>query len=157
VPKTKKSPTATPSEKPPATVDDEPPQDTDTDGVIENPGTETDEANPDQGDIRVAEVPQVAVDFEVLRQDDTGYAARIVVRNQGADLSGGWTLELPVGGQVTAVDGVPWEQRGGPLLITPVTPLAAGDELTITFDADGTAESPSECTLSEGECRLSAV
>ncbi len=157
VPKTKKTPTATPSKKPPVSVDDEPTQDSGSDGVIEDPGTTTDEAAPDQGDIRVAEAPQVAVGFEVLRQDDIGYTARIVVRNEGAELSGGWTLEFPVGGEVTAVDGVQWEQRGGTLVITPEASLAAGEELTITFDANGTAEQPSDCTLSEGECRLSAV
>lgn len=156
VPKTKKTPAATPSKKPPATVDDEPTQDTDSVGEIEDPGTATDEETPDQRDIRVAEIPQVALGFEVLRQDDIGYTARIVVRNEGADLSG-WTFELPVGGQVTAVDSGQWEQRGGILVITPDAALAAGDELVITFDGDGTAEQPSECTLSEGECRLSTV
>lgn len=154
-PKAEKPRTLTPSRKPPVVVDDEPIQAEDNGENVQDvvpPGDETAQAEDDS---RLA-APQVALGFEVLREDEAGYSARLVIRNDGADLSG-WTLELPVGGQVTAVNGVEWEQLGGTLVITPAESLPSGGELTIEFDADGVAEPPVECSLSEGECRVTVA
>ncbi|MCT9931432.1 hypothetical protein N5079_14520 [Planotetraspora sp. A-T 1434] len=53
------------------------------------------------------------------------------------------------------MDGFQWEQHGDTLSITSDEPLAAGDKLTITLDAQGTAEPPGDCTLTDGDCGVS--
>ncbi|MEZ0074289.1 hypothetical protein [Planotetraspora sp. GP83] len=101
-----------------------------------------------------ADTARVSLAFEVTRQDEDGYSARLVVRNEAADLSS-WTIELPIGGQVVSVDGFQWEQHGDTLSITSDEPLTAVDKVTVTLDAHGTAEPPADCTLRDGDCGVS--
>jgi hypothetical protein len=157
-PAAKKSGGAAPARKQrPAVVEDEPADNFDDDTVAEDPAPAdgpADDEGADQDAVQVAST-QVSVAFDVVSQDEAGYSARLAVRNEGDDLSG-WTLEIPVGGQVTEVDGAAWEQRGGTLVIRVDEPLLSGEGLTIVFNAVGAPEAPAECVVSGGTCRVSA-
>ncbi|MEV4455863.1 hypothetical protein [Microbispora sp. NPDC049633] len=95
----------------------------------------------------------VRVRFTVRRHDESGYTARLAVRNEGPALPD-WTIRLAVGGQVTAVEGADWEQRGDTLTLNSRTALDEGGALTLTIQADGAPAAPADCVLSGGRCEV---
>ncbi|MGW5262927.1 hypothetical protein ACWEQG_18285 [Microbispora sp. NPDC004025] len=95
----------------------------------------------------------VRVRFTVRRHDESGYTARLAVRNEGPALPD-WTIRLAVGGQVTAVEGADWEQRGDTLTLSSRTALDEGGALTLTIRADGASAAPADCVLSGGRCEV---
>ncbi|MBB2746609.1 UNVERIFIED_ORG: cellulase/cellobiase CelA1 [Microbispora rosea subsp. rosea] len=97
--------------------------------------------------------PAVRVRFTVTDRDESGYAARIAVRNEGPALPA-WTIRLAVGGQVTAVEGADWRQQGDTLTLSSQAALDEGGTLTLTVHADGASAAPADCVLSEGRCEV---
>ncbi|WP_182906430.1 hypothetical protein [Microbispora sp. H13382] len=95
----------------------------------------------------------VRVRFTVTDRDESGYTARLAVRNEGPALPA-WTIRLAVGGQVTAVEGADWEQRGDTLTLSSQTALGERGALTLTIHADGASAAPADCVLSEGRCEV---
>ncbi|MEN3534528.1 hypothetical protein AAH991_05395 [Microbispora sp. ZYX-F-249] len=95
----------------------------------------------------------VRVRFTMTRHDESGYTARLAVRNEGPALPA-WTIRLAVGGQVTAVEGADWKQRGDTLTLSSQTALDEGGALTLTVHADGASAAPADCVLSEGRCEV---
>ncbi|MBO4274101.1 hypothetical protein [Microbispora triticiradicis] len=97
----------------------------------------------------------VRVTYSAAGRRGAAYTARLAVRNEGPALSS-WTLRLPVGGRVTAVQGVSgWEQQGDTLVVTG-GPLAEGGEIGVAFDAEGASHTPAECSLAEGSCAVAS-
>ncbi|MEW9534060.1 hypothetical protein [Microbispora sp. NPDC049125] len=113
-------------------------------------------ADADDPQARADAPGDVSVDFAVTGRDRRGYAAQLAVRNEGAALSS-WTIELPVGGRVTGVEGADWRQDGGTLVVTSGDPLTEGGELRIAFDAVGDPRTPGECVLAGGDCAVAAT
>ncbi|MFG1863859.1 hypothetical protein [Microbispora bryophytorum] len=97
--------------------------------------------------------PAVRVRFTVSARDESGYTARIAVRNEGPALRS-WTIRLAAGGQVTAVEGADWRQQGDTLTLSSRAALAAGGTLTLIVHADGASAAPAGCVLSEGRCEV---
>ncbi|MEU6409888.1 hypothetical protein [Microbispora sp. NPDC046933] len=97
--------------------------------------------------------PEVRVRFTVTHRDESGYAARIAVRNEGPALPS-WTIRLAVGGQVTAVEGADWRQQGSTLVLSAENSLDEGGTLTLAIHADGASAAPADCVLSEGRCEV---
>ncbi|MEU7882663.1 hypothetical protein [Microbispora bryophytorum] len=97
--------------------------------------------------------PAVRLRFTVSARDESGYTARIAVRNEGPALRA-WTIRLAAGGQVTAVEGADWRQQGDTLTLSSRAALAGGGTLTLTVHADGASAAPAGCVLSEGRCEM---
>ncbi|MBD3138010.1 hypothetical protein [Microbispora bryophytorum] len=97
--------------------------------------------------------PAVRVRFTVSARDESGYTARIAVRNEGQALRA-WTIRLATGGQVTAVEGADWRQQGDTLTLSSRAALAEGGTLTLIVHADGASAAPAGCVLSEGRCEV---
>ncbi|ETK31802.1 hypothetical protein [Microbispora sp. ATCC PTA-5024] len=97
----------------------------------------------------------VSLRFAVTRRDGNGYAAELSIRNQAAAL-GSWSVEIPVGGEVADVQGAEWRQSGDTLVLSSSEPLAQGDDVRISFEADGDPQSLDQCTLAGGECTVDA-
>ncbi|MEU8274714.1 hypothetical protein ACFYOK_25175 [Microbispora bryophytorum] len=95
----------------------------------------------------------VRLRFTVSARDESGYTARIAVRNEGPALRA-WTIRLAVGGQVTAVEGADWRQQGDTLTLSSRAALAGGGTLTLIVHADGASGAPAGCVLSEGRCEV---
>ncbi|WP_169947585.1 hypothetical protein [Microbispora sp. H11081] len=144
-------------------VDDAPAAVTDVDGGVADtvPG---DEPVPDGGDLggkpgadgtgsALHGDAAVGVRFTVTGRHESGYTARLVVRNEGPALPA-WTIRLSVGGLVTAVDGADWTQRGDALTLSSRTALDEGGALTLTISADGASAAPGGCVLFEGRCEV---
>ncbi len=97
----------------------------------------------------------VRVTYSAAGRRGAAYTARLAVRNEGPALSS-WTLRLPVGGRVTAVQGASgWEQQGDTLVVTGES-LAEGGEIGVAFDAEGASRTPAECSLAEGSCAVAS-
>ncbi|GAA0376582.1 hypothetical protein GCM10009530_28870 [Microbispora corallina] len=97
----------------------------------------------------------VSLRFAVTRRDGNGYAAALSIRNEAAAL-GSWSVEIPVGGQVVDVQGAEWRQSGDTLVLSSPDPLAQGDDVRISFEADGDPQPLDQCTLAGGECTVDA-
>lgn len=94
----------------------------------------------------------ITVDFGVVTEKAEVYTAELVV-TAGERLTD-LTLSLPVGGEVTSVSGAGWEQNGDTLVIGPAASLEAGENLVLTFTAQGRAQAPRSCWSTRGECSV---
>ncbi|GGQ03241.1 hypothetical protein GCM10010140_36900 [Streptosporangium pseudovulgare] len=118
------------------------------------PVEQTPETQPSTAEPAAASVPGAAlrVGFGVVRQRQQAYTARLVVaadeRLSGLDLS------LPVGGEVTSVEGAGWRQDGDTLVIESAEDMDAGERLVLTVTAQGRAETPRTCHSPQGECTV---
>ncbi|GAA3425200.1 hypothetical protein GCM10018953_23830 [Streptosporangium nondiastaticum] len=127
----------------------ETPQATTPPPVEQTPDTQSSTAEP-----AAASVPGAAlrVGFGVVRQRQQAYTARLVVaadeRLPGLDLS------LPVGGEVTSVEGAGWRQDGDTLVIESAEDMDAGERLVLTVTAQGRAETPRTCRSPQGKCTV---
>ncbi|MFF0308010.1 hypothetical protein ACFYSC_11305 [Streptosporangium sp. NPDC004379] len=125
------------------------PQATTPPPVEQTPETQSATAEP-----AAASVPGAAlrVGFGVVRQRQQAYTARLVVaadeRLPQLDLS------LPVGGEVTSVEGAGWRQDGDTLVIESAEDMDAGERLVLTVTAQGRAETPRTCHSTQGECTV---
>ncbi|GGO04622.1 hypothetical protein GCM10010116_09220 [Microbispora rosea subsp. aerata] len=124
--------------------------------ALDDTGNGEDGAGAGQTDSALAaDAPAVRVRFTVTRRDESGYTARLTVRNEGPALPE-WAIRLVVGGRVTAVDGADWRQREDILTLSSQTALREGDTLTLTIHADGAAVAPADCVLAEGRCEATS-
>jgi hypothetical protein len=98
----------------------------------------------------------VAVDFALSGVTDDGYTGELTVSNMGSKLKG-WSLRVPVGGDVTGADGAAWVQEGDILVLSSTHALRAHEQILISFAADGDPTLPNSCELSGGSCRLNVT
>ncbi|WP_248958180.1 cellulose binding domain-containing protein [Sphaerisporangium perillae] len=137
-------PSRSPSDTPEPTLTDE-----DTEITTPEASPEADQADP------VVAPGRVAVDFGVSEVTGTGYTGRLTITNTGSALDG-WSVRVPVGGDVTDVTGAEWTQEGDVLALTSTGTLAEGEQAVISFTADGDSAVPETCELNGGRCRLQA-
>ncbi|MCW2878774.1 MAG: glycoside hydrolase family 48 [Sphaerisporangium sp.] len=150
-----------PTPKPSRTVRDTPTPDATPDPTPDPTPNDTESASPDptpQPDKRAPLVSRgrVAVDFGVSDVTGTGYTGRLTITNSGAALDG-WSVRVPVGGHVTAVDGADWTQEGDILVLTSTNALGENEQAVISFSADGDSTVPDSCELNGGSCRIRAT
>ncbi|GGS58913.1 hypothetical protein GCM10010156_16980 [Planobispora rosea] len=94
----------------------------------------------------------VTVDFRSERKRSRAYTARLVV-TADRDLSV-LRLSLPVSGEVTSLDGAEWRQVGGTLVMESPRAMVAGEELVISFAAQGRMRTPQTCRSTPGDCTI---
>ncbi|MFC4533622.1 hypothetical protein [Sphaerisporangium dianthi] len=147
--RTRTTPTARPAPPSDDTADPTPePEDTDT---------TTPETDPlaDESDPLIAR-GRVAVDFGVSEETSAGYTGRLTITNTGSALDG-WSVRVPVGGQVTGADGADWTQEGDVLVLSSTGTLGEDEQVVVSFTADGGSAVPDTCELAGGTCRLQAA
>ncbi|MFC7385576.1 cellulose binding domain-containing protein [Sphaerisporangium rhizosphaerae] len=116
--------------------------------------TTSPEATPEADDADPLVAPgRVAVDFGVSAVTPAGYTGRLTITNTGAALDG-WSVRVPVGGEVTGADGAEWTQKGDLLVLSSAATLGEGETVVVSFTADGDSASPETCQLTGGSCRL---
>ncbi|GGK69955.1 hypothetical protein Sme01_28160 [Sphaerisporangium melleum] len=98
---------------------------------------------------------RVSVEFDLPETTSAGYTGRLTITNTGATL-GGWTLRVPVSGTVTGADGAEWTQEDGVLVVSSAGRLREGEQIAVSFTAEGEPVLPDTCELTGGRCRLSA-
>ncbi|WP_436760134.1 hypothetical protein [Streptosporangium sp. V21-05] len=94
----------------------------------------------------------ITVDADVVRDRSRSYTVELVVA--ASENVERLQVSVPVSGEVTAVSGADWEQVGDSLLIESPEGLGAGEELRVTFTANGDAEVPRSCRSDQGECAV---
>ncbi|MEV7012759.1 hypothetical protein [Streptosporangium sp. NPDC051022] len=92
----------------------------------------------------------VKVGFGLVRDRGQAYTAQLVVTSD--ERLNGLTLRVPVSGEVTSVTGAGWDQVGDTLVLESPRNLGAGEDLVVTFTADGQARTPRSCQSSQGDC-----
>jgi cellulase/cellobiase CelA1 len=143
--------TPTPDATPDATPDPTPdPTPNDTESASPDPTPQPDKRAP------LVSRGRVAVDFGVSDVTGTGYTGRLTITNSGAALDG-WSVRVPVGGHVTAVDGADWTKEGDILVLTSTNALGENEQAVISFSADGDSTVPDSCELNGGSCRIRAT
>ncbi|MEU4830478.1 hypothetical protein [Streptosporangium sp. NPDC023615] len=94
----------------------------------------------------------VTVGAEVVDQEVRTYTVRLeVAADESVD---GLTVSLPVGGEVSSLEGATWDQIGEDLVIESPAGLKAGDRLVVTYTARGDATVPRSCRSDQGECAV---
>ncbi|WP_344967709.1 hypothetical protein [Streptosporangium fragile] len=94
----------------------------------------------------------ITVGADLVQTKKEVYTVKLVVAADEAVT--GLALSVPVGGEVTSVQGAEWSQDGETLTIESAEGLAAGEELVVNFTAWGAAEIPESCRSSQGECSV---
>ncbi|MFD0658514.1 hypothetical protein [Thermocatellispora tengchongensis] len=96
----------------------------------------------------------VRVGFDVVNRALVSYTAELKVVNDTTDDLARMRLSLPVGGVVSSVPGVEWDQRGDTLVLDYDAEVPAGEEVVITFTAVGEAEAPDDCKVTGATCAV---
>ncbi|AFR07533.1 MULTISPECIES: cellulose binding domain-containing protein [Nocardiopsis] len=96
--------------------------------------------------------------YQVLESSELGFTGHVIVTNTSRSSLDGWELALAFDSvQITHVDGADWEPMEDGILARrsgPDAGLAPGDSVSLTFEAIGSAQSPTRCSLNGHVCRL---
>ena len=100
--------------------------------------------------------PAVTVTYTLVQKWNGGFQGQFVITNNGGSWLNGWRLvaTLP-GDHVTSASGSAYQADGDTVTFDQAllqSGIAPGHSLTLTFDAQGTATSPSGCTLNGSAC-----
>ncbi|MBB4918597.1 hypothetical protein [Streptosporangium saharense] len=153
-PKTDHTPRRTPQARP--TEDPEPaPEPTGealvpgdrTHGPSETPGVPEPTATPTPS---TPVAPGVTVGFGLVKEKAQTYTAQLVIAADGK--LDGLTLKMPVGGEITALSGAEWTQEGGVLVLDSAKDLDPGENLVVTFSAEGQSSTPKTCQSPQADC-----
>ncbi|MFD0886952.1 hypothetical protein ACFQ08_20595, partial [Streptosporangium algeriense] len=92
----------------------------------------------------------VTVGFGLVKEKAHAYTAKLVIAADGK--LDGLTLKMPVGGEITSLNGAEWTQEGGILVLDSAQDLDPGENLVVTFSADGQSDTPKTCQSPQGDC-----
>ncbi|MEU1731001.1 hypothetical protein [Streptosporangium sp. NPDC020145] len=92
----------------------------------------------------------VTVGFGLVKEKTQAYTAQLVIAADGK--LDGLTLKVPVGGEITSLHGADWKQEGGILVLDSGQNLDPGENLVVTFSADGQSSTPKTCQSPQADC-----
>ncbi|WP_271221952.1 hypothetical protein [Streptosporangium carneum] len=136
----------------PSSVDQSPISDTPTHRPSESSGVTEPSPAPTSSATSTAPAAgaAVTVGYGLVSEKGKAYTAQLVVTAD--DRLDRLTLKVPVSGEVTSVRGANWSQTGETLVIESTERLDEGENLVVTFTADGQAHEPRTCQSSQGDC-----
>ncbi|MFF4416293.1 hypothetical protein ACFYY8_27540 [Streptosporangium sp. NPDC001559] len=114
----------------------------------ETPGVPETSATP--APAPTAPASGVTVGFGLVKEKAQAYTAQLVIAADGK--LDGLTLKMPVGGEITSLHGADWKQEDGILVLDSAQNLDPGENLVVTFSADGQSSTPKTCQSPQADC-----